>query len=81
MTATIVITALLNMAMPLQMCWLININDLAPASRTNVKFVKSVTMENDGYEKEQIYRRTDHWVLEASRGRHADQGVVPQRRL
>ena len=55
--------------------------DLPPASRTNVKFVKSVTMENDGHEKEQIYRRTDHWVLAASRSRHADQGVVPQRRI
>jgi hypothetical protein len=55
--------------------------DLPPSNRTNVKFVKSVTMENDGHEKEQIYRRTDHWVLAASRSRHADQGVVPQRRF
>ncbi len=55
--------------------------DLPPASRTNIKFVKSVTMENDGHEKEQIYRRTNHWVLAASRSRHADQGVVPQRRF
>jgi hypothetical protein len=55
--------------------------DLPPASRTNVMFVKSVTMENDGHEEEQIYRRTDHWVLAASRSRHADQGVVPQRRF
>ena len=30
-------------------------------------------MENDGHEEEQIYRRTDHWVLAASRSRHADQ--------
>jgi hypothetical protein len=56
-------------------------NDLPPSSRTNVMFVKSVTMENDGHEEEQIYRRTDHWVLAASRSRHADQGVVPQRRF
>ena len=55
--------------------------DLPPASRTNVVFVKSVTMENDGHEEEQIYRRTDHWVLAASRSRHADQGVVTQRRF
>ena len=38
-------------------------------------------MENDGHQEEQIYRRTDHWVLAASRSRHADQGVVLQRRL
>ena len=62
----------------LQCAWYI---DLSPASRTNVMFVKSVTMENDGHEEEQIYRRTDHWVLAASRSRHADQGVVPQRRF
>ena len=55
--------------------------DLPPNSRTNVKFVKSVTMENDGHEEEQIYRRTDHWFLEAGRSGHANQGVVPQRRL
>jgi hypothetical protein len=55
--------------------------DLLPTSRTSLKFVKSVTMENDGHEEEQIYRLTDHWFLEASRGRHADQGVVPQWRL
>jgi hypothetical protein len=53
--------------------------DLPPASRTNLKFVRSVTMENDGHEEEQIYRRTNHWVLAASRSRRADQGVVPQR--
>ena len=56
-------------------------SDLPPPSRTNVKFVNSVVMENDGHEEEQIYRRTDHWVLAASRSRHADQGVVPQRRF
>ena len=28
--------------------------DLPPTSRTNVMFVKSVTMENDGHEEEQI---------------------------
>ena len=28
--------------------------DLPPSSRTNVMFVKSVTMENDGHEEEQI---------------------------
>ena len=28
--------------------------DLPPASRTNIMFVKSVTMENDGHEEEQI---------------------------
>ena len=33
-----------------------------PANRTNVKFMKSVTMENDGHEEEQIYRRTNHWA-------------------
>lgn len=33
-------------------------------------------MENDGHEDEQIQRRTDHRVLEAGRGRHADQGAV-----
>jgi len=40
--------------------------DLLPASRTRIKFVRPVTMENDGHEEEQIYRRKDHWVLAAS---------------
>ena len=30
------------------------VGDLPPSSRTNVMFVKSVTMENDGHEEEQI---------------------------
>jgi hypothetical protein len=37
------------------------------------------TLENDGYEEEQIQRRTDHWLFEAGCGRHANQGVVPQK--
>jgi len=53
------------------------LNDLPPNSRTNVKFVKSVTMENDGHEEEQIYRRADHWFLEAGRSGHANQSAVP----
>ena len=76
---------LLDISMPtvsgLQLCQQLRQDDLPPSSRTNVMFVKSVTMENDGHEEEQIYRRTDHWVLAASRSRHADQGVVPQRRF
>jgi hypothetical protein len=55
--------------------------DLPPASLTNIMFVKSVTMENDGHEEEQIYRQTDYWVLPASRGMHADQGVVLHLRM
>lgn len=39
--------------------------DLPPASRTNLNSRKSVTMENDGYEEEQIQRRANHWVHQA----------------
>jgi len=46
--------------------------DLPSTSRTNVELVKSVTKENDGNEEEQIYRRTDHWVLEAGRSGHPE---------
>ena len=35
-------------------------------------------MENGGYEKKSIYRRTDHWLPEAGGGRDAGQGPVPQ---
>lgn len=30
---------------------------------------KSVNLENDGHEKEQIYRGADHWFHQAGRGR------------
>ena len=33
--------------------------DLPPPSRVNLKLVKSVNLENDGHEEQQIYRRTD----------------------
>jgi len=46
------------------------VSDLPPASLSNLKFVKSVTMKNNRHEEERIYRRTDHWVLAASRSRH-----------
>ena len=36
--------------------------DLPPTSRTKLRLVKSVKLEQDGHEKEQIYRRTDHWL-------------------
>ncbi len=39
--------------------------DLPPGSRTNLNSRKSVTMENDGYEEEQIQRRANHWVHQA----------------
>ena len=56
-------------------------DDLPPTSRTSIKFVKSVNQENDGHEEEQIYRRADHWLSEAGRGRHPDQGGLPQWRV
>ncbi|WP_288094075.1 hypothetical protein, partial [Thiomonas sp.] len=40
-------------------------SDLLPVSRTTVKFVESITMENDGHEDESIQRRADHWVSPA----------------
>jgi hypothetical protein len=43
--------------------------------------VKSINQENDGYEEEQIHRRADHWLPQASRGGDAHQGVVPPRRF
>ena len=46
-----------------------------------MKFMKSLNVENDGHEEEQIQRRTDQWLLEASRVRQADQGVVPASQL
>jgi transposase InsO family protein len=56
--------------------------DLPPTSRTRLKLVKSVNhQENDGYEDQQIQRRTDHWLSQASRGRAADQGDLPQGRI
>ena len=36
--------------------------DLPPTSRTSVISGKSVNMENDGYEEEQIHRRANHRV-------------------
>jgi hypothetical protein len=55
--------------------------DLPPACRTSVKVVESVLQEKDGHEEEPVHRRTDHRVLEAGRGRRADQGPVSQGRL
>ena len=56
--------------------------DLPPTSRTRLKLVKSVNhQENDGHEEEQIHRGTDHRLPQAGRGRHADQGAVPQWRF
>ena len=52
--------------------------DLPPSSPTNVKLVKSINQENDGYEEEQIHRRADHWLPQASGGGDAHQGAVPQ---
>ena len=40
-------------------------NDLPPTSRTKLRLVKSVKLEQDGHEEEQIYRRTDHWLSQA----------------
>ena len=60
----------------------IRANDLPPTSRTRLKLVKSVNhQENDGHEEEQIHRGTDHRLPQAGRGRHADQGAVPQWRF
>ena len=39
--------------------------DLLPTSRTKVNSGKSVNMENDGYEEEQIHRRANHRVHQA----------------
>lgn len=39
--------------------------DLPPTSRTKLRLVKSVNLEQDGHEEEQIYRRTDHWLSQA----------------
>jgi hypothetical protein len=50
--------------------WL-HFSDLPPASRTSVKAVKSVNLENDGHEKEQIHRRADHRFHPAGGGRPA----------
>src|SRR5688572_7419174 len=49
--------------------------DLPPPSRTSLNSRKSVNQENDGHEEEQIHRRTNHWLHQAGRGRHADQGA------
>lgn len=58
------------------------LGDLPPTSRTRLKLVKSVNhQENDGHEEEQIHRGTDHRLPQAGRGRHADQGAVPQWRF
>ncbi len=57
------------------------VHDLPPVSRTTVKFVESITMENDGHEDESIQRRADHWVSPAGRGWRFGQGGVPHRRL
>jgi hypothetical protein len=38
---------------------LIDANDLPPVYRTSVVSEKSIMMENDGYEKEPIYRRAN----------------------
>ena len=57
------------------------VSDLPPPSRTSVTAVKSVNLENDGHEKEQIHRGADHRFHQAGRGRPADQGAVPQGRL
>jgi len=60
----------------------VGITDLPPTSRTRLKLVKSVNhQENDGHEEEQIHRGTDHRLPQAGRGRHADQGAVPQWRF
>jgi len=40
-------------------------DDLPPTSRTKLRLVKSVKLEQDGHEEEQIYRRTDHWLSQA----------------
>ena len=55
--------------------------DLPPTSRTKLRLVKSVKLEQDGYEEEQIYRRADHWLSQTGRGWYACQGTVPQWRV
>lgn len=55
--------------------------DLPPTSRTKLRLVKSVKLEQDGHEKEQIYRRTDHWLSQTGRGWYDSQGTVPQWRV
>lgn len=55
--------------------------DLPPTSRTKLRLVKSVKLEQDGHEEEQIYRRTDHWLSQTGRGWYASQGTVPQWRV
>jgi hypothetical protein len=45
--------------------------DLPPPSHATVKVAKSVNLENDGHENQQIQRGTDHRVPQASRGRRA----------
>ena len=55
--------------------------DLPPINRTSHFSKKSVDMENDGHENEQILRRADHWISEASRSRYANQGDRAQARL
>ncbi|MOA06352.1 hypothetical protein D3C78_1259830 [compost metagenome] len=37
--------------------------------------MKSINQENDGYEEEQIHRRADHWLPQASGGRDTHQGA------
>ncbi len=49
--------------------------DLPPINRTSHFSKKSINPENDGHENEQIQRRADHWVSEASRGRQANRGI------
>jgi hypothetical protein len=42
--------------------------DLPPTSRTKLRLIQSVKLEQDGHEEEQIYRRTNHWLSQTSRG-------------
>jgi hypothetical protein len=55
--------------------------DLPPPSHATVKVAKSVNLENDGHENQQVQRGTDHGVPQAGGGRRAGQGRVPQGRL
>ena len=38
---------------------------LPTTSCTKLRLVKSVNLEQDGHEDEQISRRTDHWLSQA----------------
>ncbi len=59
----------------------VRVSDLLPSGRTSVMAAKSVNLENDGHEKEQIHRRADHRFHQTGRGRLGRKGVVPQGRL